>query len=49
MPSRVDDAGELTAFFEQDRSRWDSALIAEGRRLLAESACGDQLTTYHGD
>jgi RNA polymerase sigma-70 factor (ECF subfamily) len=47
MPSRLDDAGDLTPFFDQDRSRWDVTLIAEGQRLLHDSAEGAELTTYH--
>jgi RNA polymerase sigma-70 factor (ECF subfamily) len=47
MPSRLDDAGDLTPFFDQDRSRWDRTLLAEGQRLLAASACGHELTAYH--
>jgi len=47
MPSRLDDAGDLTPFFEQDRSRWDRALIADGRRLLDQSAAGMEVTVYH--
>lgn len=47
MPSRLDDAGDLTPFFDQDRSQWDAALIAQGQRLLYESAEGAELTTYH--
>jgi RNA polymerase sigma-70 factor (ECF subfamily) len=33
--TRVDDAGELVALPDQDRSRWDTAAIAEGLALLA--------------
>jgi RNA polymerase sigma factor (sigma-70 family) len=47
MPSRLDEAGDLMPFFEQDRSRWDRALIAEGQRLLEASAAGSQVTPYH--
>jgi RNA polymerase sigma-70 factor (ECF subfamily) len=47
MPSRLDEAGDLTPFFEQDRSRWDAALIAQGRRLLDQSAAGSEVTPYH--
>jgi RNA polymerase sigma factor (sigma-70 family) len=47
MPSRVDGAGDLTPFFEQDRSLWDRALIGQGQRLLEDSAAGAELTTYH--
>jgi len=47
MPARLDDAGDLTPFFEQDRSLWDAALIAQGRRLLDQSAAGGEVTPYH--
>ncbi len=47
MPSRLDAAGDLTPFFDQDRSLWDRALLAEGQRLLHASAAGDEVTTYH--
>ncbi len=47
LPSRVDASGNLTTLFDQDRSRWDAQLIAEGRRLLEQSATGDELTEYH--
>ena len=33
--ARLDDAGELVSLEDQDRSRWDSAKISEGVRLLA--------------
>ncbi len=47
VPSRVDEAGNLKALFEQDRSRWDAALITEGLELLARSAIGEAVTPYH--
>jgi RNA polymerase sigma-70 factor (ECF subfamily) len=47
LPSRLDEAGDVKAFFEQDRSRWDPALIAEGLELLAQSATGEELTPFH--
>ena len=47
LPARVDVAGNLTALFDQDRSRWDSRLVTEGERLLAHSASGDTLSEYH--
>ena len=34
LPGRLDAGGELTSLTEQDRSRWDRDLIAEGHRLL---------------
>jgi RNA polymerase sigma-70 factor (ECF subfamily) len=47
LPSRFDDAGNLHSLFEQERSRWDRALIAEGQRLMDEATTGDQLSEYH--
>jgi RNA polymerase sigma factor (sigma-70 family) len=47
LPARVDAAGELSSLIDQDRSRWDVALVDEGRRLLDRAATGDELTTYH--
>lgn len=47
VPSRMDEQGNLKSLFEQDRSRWDSALITEGLELLARSAEGEALTQYH--
>jgi RNA polymerase sigma-70 factor (ECF subfamily) len=32
---------------EQDRSRWDKKLIADGLALLERSASGHELTEYH--
>src|SRR5262249_48629720 len=47
LPARVDAAGDLTALFDQDRSRWDGQLIGEGLRFLDLSAEGPELTGYH--
>ncbi len=44
---RVDAAGNLILLIDQDRSRWDAALIAEGDRQLELSAVGSALTPYH--
>ena len=47
LPARVDAAGDLNALVDQDRTRWDAHLIAEGLALLERSASGDELTAYH--
>jgi predicted RNA polymerase sigma factor len=47
LPARIDLAGNLKDLFEQDRSLWDEALLAEGTRLLEQSASGDVVTEYH--
>jgi RNA polymerase sigma factor (sigma-70 family) len=47
LPARVGPDGGLTSLFEQDRSRWDAALAAQGERFLELSATGADLTEYH--
>ena len=47
LPSRVDGAGNLSPFYEQDRSRWDTELIVEGQRLLDLAATGPEVSEYH--
>ena len=40
LPARVDASGNLSSLFDQDRSRWDARLVAEGQRFLDLSAAG---------
>jgi len=47
LPARIDEAGRLSSLFDQDRSRWDHELTAEGLRLLEASAEGSVMTEYH--
>ncbi|HJT17637.1 MAG TPA: DUF6596 domain-containing protein [Thermoanaerobaculia bacterium] len=47
LPARVDASGEIALLEDQDRSRWDHAMIARGMRHFEASAAGDELTTYH--
>jgi len=47
LPARLDAAGHLSVLAEQDRSRWDPELMAEGQRLLELSASGPELSEYH--
>ena len=47
LPARLDAAGHLSMLAEQDRSRWDPELMADGQRLLERSARGPELTEYH--
>jgi RNA polymerase sigma factor (sigma-70 family) len=47
LPARVDASGNLISLFDQDRSRWDAQLVAEGQKLLEFSAAGSELTEYH--
>jgi RNA polymerase sigma-70 factor (ECF subfamily) len=47
LPARVDASGNLNSLLDQDRSRWDQELVAEGVKLLELSATGRELTVYH--
>jgi RNA polymerase sigma factor (sigma-70 family) len=47
LPARLDSAGDLNPFLDQDRSRWDGRLVAQGLDLLERSAAGHELTGYH--
>jgi RNA polymerase sigma factor (sigma-70 family) len=47
LPARVDAQGNLSSLMDQDRSRWNAGLTAEGLRLLDESATGQEASPYH--
>lgn len=47
LPARVNRDGELVTLANQDRSMWDTALIAQGNQLLNRSATGDEVSDYH--
>ncbi|AIE83694.1 RNA polymerase sigma factor [Fimbriimonas ginsengisoli] len=47
LRTRIGPCGELAPLVEQDRTQWDSSLIEQGKRLLANSASGYVLTEYH--
>jgi predicted RNA polymerase sigma factor len=47
LPARVDAQGNLSGLLDQDRSRWNGKLVAEGLRLLDESATGTEASSYH--
>jgi len=47
LPARIDSAGDFTMLLDQDRSRWDARLVAEGQRLMDLSAKGKTLSPYH--
>jgi RNA polymerase sigma-70 factor (ECF subfamily) len=46
-PARTDEVGNLLRLEEQDRTKWDRAMIARGMFHLARSAAGDRLSKYH--
>jgi RNA polymerase sigma factor (sigma-70 family) len=47
IPAREDNEGNLLRLEEQDRTRWDQAMIARGVFHLRESAAGAEVTEYH--
>jgi RNA polymerase sigma-70 factor (ECF subfamily) len=47
FPARVSSDGELFLLRDQDRSKWDRALMGEGFRALGSAAAGGELTRYH--
>lgn len=47
FPSRLDEHGALLRLNDQDRSKWDQALIERGLFQLAEAAQGAELSEYH--
>lgn len=47
FPTRLDEHGDLLRLHDQDRSKWDQALIARGLEELAQAAQGDELSEYH--
>ena len=44
--TRVDAAGDLILLEEQDRSRWDTDRISEGRQLIAGALAGGRVGPY---
>lgn len=47
FPARIDPAGELLLLQEQDRSRWNRELIAEGMAHLERAAVGQEPSAFH--
>ncbi len=47
LAAREDDRGNLLRLEEQDRTRWDQAMIARGVSHLRESATGGVVSEYH--
>lgn len=45
--ARIADDGGLLLLSEQDRSRWDCELIAEGLECLEKAAVGSEVTHFH--
>ncbi|HEY1489977.1 MAG TPA: sigma-70 family RNA polymerase sigma factor, partial [Verrucomicrobiae bacterium] len=47
LPARVDDEGNLLRLRDQDRAKWNQAVIARGMFHLAHSANGDEISEFH--
>jgi RNA polymerase sigma-70 factor (ECF subfamily) len=47
FPTRTDAEGNILRLKEQDRSRWDRAMIGSGMSHLLRSAEGDEISDYH--
>jgi RNA polymerase sigma-70 factor (ECF subfamily) len=47
LATRVDAAGDLLLLAEQNRSKWDRALIGLGLHHLRQAAQGHELSSYH--
>jgi RNA polymerase sigma-70 factor (ECF subfamily) len=47
LAGRTNDLGELLALSDQDRSRWDAKLVAEGLLLLERASTGTAVSPYH--
>lgn len=49
LPGRQASAGTLLLLEEQDRTKWDQELIAEGLHWLAQAAQGEHFSSYHAE
>ncbi len=47
LPARVDADGQMVLLADQDRARWDRALIAEAFHHFDQATTGDRLTSWH--
>jgi RNA polymerase sigma-70 factor (ECF subfamily) len=47
LPARTDANGEMVLLEDQDRSKWDSRLVAMGFAHLERSAHGPEMSAYH--
>ncbi|MGN6552170.1 MAG: RNA polymerase sigma factor [Verrucomicrobiota bacterium] len=47
LPARADGEGNFLRLQEQDRTRWDGAMMARGMFHFARSAEGNEITSFH--
>lgn len=45
--TRLDDAGSIVLLQDQDRKRWNQALIAKGQYYLNQSSAANEVSEYH--
>ncbi len=47
FPARIDPDGKILLLRDQDRSRWDQAMIARGMLHLASASAGSEASEFH--
>jgi RNA polymerase sigma factor (sigma-70 family) len=47
IPSRTDSEGNLLRLEEQDRTKWNHSMVAEGMFHFSQSASGSEVSEYH--
>lgn len=47
LPARLSPTGDFVPLKEQDRTRWNTDLLQQGREFLERASAGDQLTPLH--
>ena len=47
LGARTDADGDILLLSDQDRTRWDRGMIAEGTRVFAGSCTGDERSAFH--
>ena len=47
LPAKLNEAGDLNPWLEQDRALWDAEMISRGLTLFDRSAAGQQVSAYH--
>jgi RNA polymerase sigma-70 factor (ECF subfamily) len=47
LRARTDPSGDILLLSDQDRSRWDRAMIAEGTRVFGLACTGDERSAFH--
>jgi RNA polymerase sigma factor (sigma-70 family) len=49
IDGRISEEGEIILLAQQDRSKWNRQLIAEGNEYLNKAAFGDKISSYHAE